>query len=140
VRRIRWHIRRADRELTLARNLPPRFDVAVTVEMPLADALRLAHQIRQDVWRAVQRVRGFSPVVKIKQQDDGLLVTAGGRVAGRVPGNLADEIKAVLEDGHKRSRWLRHARRGRNGAGNMQSEVILHKFVTGFDKEAETGQ
>lgn len=124
----------------MARQVPPRFDVAVSVVLPPAEPLRLAQQIRQDMWRAVQAVRGFSPVVKVEAQGDSLLVTAGGRVAGRVPGNLASEIKAVLEDEAKRSRWLRHARRDRKRLKNAQSEVKLHKSTTGFDKEAETGQ
>lgn len=124
----------------MARQVPPRFDVAVSVEFPPAEPLRLAQQIRQDMWRAAQAVRGFSPVVKVEAQGDSLLVTAGGRVAGRVPGNLASEIKAVLEDEARRSRWLRHARRDKKRLKNAQSEVKLHKSTTGFDKEAETGQ
>lgn len=108
--RGKWHIFREEDSLTVARQVPPRFDVAVSVVLPPAEPLRLAQQIRQDMWRAVQAVRGFSPVVKVEAQGDSLLVTAGGRVAGRVPGNLASEIKAVLEDEAKRSRWLRHAR------------------------------
>lgn len=93
----------------LMRQAPPWFDVAVSVELPLADPLRLAHQIRQDMWRAVQTVRGFSPVIRVEPCEAGLRVTAGGRVAGRVPGNLEPKIAAVLEDEAKRSRWLRHA-------------------------------
>ncbi|GAA6195562.1 hypothetical protein NBRC116598_10060 [Pseudophaeobacter arcticus] len=138
--RGKWHIFREEGSLTVARQVPPRFDVAVSVVLPPAEPLRLAQQIRQDMWRAVQAVRGFSPVVKVEAQGDGLLVTAGGRVAGRVPGNLASEIKAVLEDEAKRSRWLRHARRDKKRLKNAQSEVKLHKSTTGFDKEAETGQ
>lgn len=138
--RGKWHIFREEGSLTVARQVPPRFDVAVSVVLPPAEPLRLAQQIRQDMWRAVQAVRGFSPVVKVEEQADGLLVTAGGRVAGRVPGNLASEIKAVLADEAKRSRWLRHARRDRKRLKNAQSEVKLHKSTTGFDKEAETGQ
>jgi len=124
----------------VARQVPPRFDVAVSVEFPPAEPLRLAQQIRQDMWRVVQTVRGFSPVVKVEEQGDGLLVTAGGRVAGRVPGNLASEIKAVLENEAKRGRWLQHARRDKKRLKNAQAEVKLHKSTTGFDKEAETGQ
>ncbi|MFT6649163.1 hypothetical protein [Pseudophaeobacter arcticus] len=138
--RGKWHIFRDEGALTVARQTPPRFDVAVTIMLPLADPLRLAQQIRQDMWRAVQAVRGFSPVVKVEACGEGLLVTAGGRVAGRVPGNLASEIKAVLEDEAKRSRWLRHAKRGGNRLKNAQSDVKLHKSTTGFDKEVETGQ
>lgn len=135
-----WHITREDGALVLSRQVPPRFDVAVAAGLPPADPLRLAHQIRQDMWRAVQNVRGFSPVVKVETRGDSLLVTAGGRVAGRVPGNLASEIRAVLEDESKRSRWLRNARRDKKRSQDVQSEVILHKSTTGFDKEVETGQ
>ncbi|WP_375697758.1 hypothetical protein [Pseudophaeobacter sp. TrK17] len=138
--RGKWHISREEDSLTVARQVPPRFDVAVSVVLPPAEPLRLAQQIRQDMWRAVQTVRGFSPVVKVVEQGDSLLVTAGGRVAGRVPGKLASEIKAVLEDEAKRSRWLRHARRDKKRLKSAQSEVKLHKSTTGFDKEAETGQ
>ncbi len=135
-----WHIIRDEDGLVLSRQTPPRFDVAISVGLPPADPLRLAQQIRQDMWRAVQDVRGFSPVVKVETRGDSLLVTAGGRVAGRVPGNLASEIQAVLEDESKRSRWLRHARRDKKRPQDVQSEVILHKSTTGFDKEVETGQ
>ncbi|EAQ43520.1 MAG: hypothetical protein BM560_08535 [Roseobacter sp. MedPE-SWde] len=135
-----WHITREDGGLVLSRQIPPRFDVAVSVVFPLAAPLRLAQQIRQDMWRAVQNVRGFSPVVKVETRGDSLLVTAGGRVAGRVPGNLASEIRAILEDESKRSRWLRHALRDKKRSQDVQSGVILHKSTTGFDKEVETGQ
>lgn len=138
--KARWHILWQEEALTLCRQQPAQFDVAVSVDLPAADPLRLAHQIRQDMWRAVQNVRGFSPVVKIEAQGEGLLVTAGGRVAGRVPGNLASEIRAILEDENKRSRWLRHARRDKKRLQDVQSGVILHKSTTGFDKEVETGQ
>ena len=135
-----WHITRDEDGLVLSRQAPPRFDVAVSVEFPPAEPLRLAQQIRQDMWRAVQAVRGFSPVVRVEAQGDSLLVTAGGRVAGRVPGNLAFEIRAVLEDEAKRSRWLRHAKQDKTRLKSAQSEAKLHKSTTGFDKEAETGQ
>ncbi|MEP2717434.1 hypothetical protein [Pseudophaeobacter sp.] len=124
----------------MARQLPPRFDVSSSVALPLVDPLRLAQQIRQDMWRAVQNVRGFSPVVTVEERGGGLLVTAGGRVAGRVPGNLAFEIKAVLEDEAKRNRWLRHARQRKMRPETGQLDVDLHKSISGFDKEGETGQ
>lgn len=109
MRGIRWHILHEEGSLTLCRQTPARFDVAVTVELPMADPLRLAQQVRQDMWRAVQNVRGFSPVVKVTPCKGGVQLKAGGRVAGRVPGNLAAQIAMVLEDDAKRRRWLRHA-------------------------------
>ena len=140
MRAVRWHILREAGALTLARRLPPRFDVAVEVAMPAADPKRLAHQIRQDVWRAVQNLRGFSPVVTVTEHGGGLLVVAGGRVAGRVPGNLAGEIRAVLEDEAKRARWLQHAASDKSRLNFAQEDVKSHKSTTGFDKGAETGQ
>ncbi len=140
MKRGDWHILKAKGALTVTRQVPPRFDVAVATVLPLADPLRLAQQIRQDMWRAVQNVRGFSPVVKVEEQGDGLLVTAGGRVAGRVSGNLASEIRAVLDDETKQTRWLRYARRNKVRTQIGQSEVNLPNSTTGFDKEDVTGQ
>lgn len=99
--------------MTLCRQSPPRFDVAVATDLPMVDPLRLAHQIRQDIWRALQNVRGFSPVVRVARGSEGLTVTAGGRVPGPVSAVLAERIDAVLANPANRGRWLRHAARGR---------------------------
>ena len=50
---------------TVARRLPARFDISRELLMPLMSAPRLAHQIRQDMWRKLQSIRGFLPVVEI---------------------------------------------------------------------------
>lgn len=107
----RWHILRTQGSLTLCRQLPPRFDVTAHTELPLADSAKVAHQIRQDMWRAVQKVRGFSPVVTVTQLGDTLHVVAGGRVNGAVPYTLGAKILSVLENPEKRARWVRHAQR-----------------------------
>ncbi|AHD00359.1 hypothetical protein [Leisingera methylohalidivorans] len=104
-----WHITRKDGGLTLSRRLPARFDVAAETLLPQADPQRLAHQIRQDLWRRLQRLRGFSPVVEITPEGQGLRVRAGGQVLGRVPSNAAGLIADVLENPANRTRWLRHA-------------------------------
>lgn len=109
----RWHIQRDAQTLTLSRVLPARFDVRADAVMPVSDPLRLAHQIRQDMWRALQRVRGFSPVVKLEHRaGDTLKVTAGGRVVGRVPPNVAGIIAELLGCPDNRARWIHHANRG----------------------------
>lgn len=141
MRHKSWHILREEGALTLCRQTPARFDVAVTAELPLADPLRVAQQVRQDMWRAVQNTRGFSPVVRIERSEGGLLITAGGRVAGRVPSNLAAKIAAVLEDESKRQRWVRHAqRRVSSGSGlqNAQQAEKLRKCAAEFDKGSES--
>lgn len=108
----RWHILRDAGGLTLARSLPARFDVWSETELPAADPLRLAHQIRQDMWRAMQSLRGFAPVVRITEGDAGLLtIRAGGQVAGAIPANAPDRIDCVLSHPGNRQRWLAHAKR-----------------------------
>lgn len=107
-----WHILDDGETYVLARQLPPRFDVWAETRFPRCRKGRLAQQIRQDMWRAVQRVRGFSPVVRIAEAGDEFAVTAGGRVprAG-LSAQLTARIATVLEDPELRARWLRWARR-----------------------------
>jgi hypothetical protein len=93
-----------------ARHWPPRFDVEARCHMPPAGPERLALQIRQDLWRALQRLRGYSPVVSIERVEGGVLVRAGGRVAGLVPPGTQARIQGVLDDPRCRDRWLRWAR------------------------------
>lgn len=108
-----WHILREEGVLTLCRQAPAQLDVRAATVLPAGDPLRLAHQIRQDVWRAVRNVRGFSPVVRLEHQDGTIAVTAGGRVPGPVAPGLSARIAAVLECPANRRRWLAHAGRGR---------------------------
>lgn len=109
--RARWHILREEGgALTLARHVPARFDISATTRLDRVRMVPLAHQIRQDMWRALQRLRGFSPVVRIEPYEGGLHVTAGGRIDGIVPRGLAqDRIKQVLEHPGNRTRWTRWA-------------------------------
>jgi len=104
-----WHITKSEGQVTVSRQLPARFDVAVQTQLAGGNAARLAMQIRQDLWRALQNVRGFSPVVQITSVDDHMNVQAGGRVMGKVTANLSAEIAAVLENTENRSRWLKCA-------------------------------
>lgn len=113
VSRRGWHMTRLpDGGVVLAR-AAPRFDVWAETRLPAASPPRIAHQVRQDVWRALRRLRGFAPVVSVTPSPEGLLVRAGGAVAGAVPPGTAGEIAVVLEDGANRARWLVHAARGR---------------------------
>jgi len=98
--------------LTLARQRPARFDVAARASFPPLRRGRLAHLIRQDLWRALQSLRGFSPVVRIAAMPGGLMVTAGGRVAGPVAPNVQRRIAALLDDPERRARWITNARLG----------------------------
>jgi len=106
-----WHIERDGPRLTLARKLPARFDLCAETRLGRAARGRIAHQVRQDLWRALQDVRGFSPVVEVSYEEEGLRVRAGGRVdASRFPkANVEARIAEVLSDPCKRRRWLSFA-------------------------------
>lgn len=109
-----WHILRDDTSLTVARRAPPRFDVAATAIFPIARKGRLATQIRQDLWRMLRRQRGFSPVVRVVEDDSHLNVTAGGIVAvkpfpkARIESQIADLLACPVH----RLRWLANATEG----------------------------
>ncbi|MCB1358144.1 MAG: hypothetical protein KDK53_17190 [Maritimibacter sp.] len=103
--------RAGDGGVVLARG-PVRFDVSAETFLPPALAGRIAHQVRQDLWRALRRLRGFAPVVAVTPRADGLRVVAGGAVAGAIPPGTAARIAAVLDHPGNRARWIAHARRG----------------------------
>ena len=107
-----WHVLREGLRLTLARRLPARFDVEARASLPGAGRLRLATLIRQDIWRALRRQRGFSPVVEVTASPAGLTVRAGGLVDGAPYDRAGLEalVAAVLEAPANRTRWLRGIR------------------------------
>ncbi|SFI47617.1 hypothetical protein [Celeribacter neptunius] len=108
-----WHISEVDGALTLARRLPARFDVSATAVIKGGAGLgkaRIAHQVRQDMWRALQNLRGFAPVVQVTTQGEDLEITAGGTIAGRFPKSEVEaRIAALLAEDHLQSRWVRFA-------------------------------
>lgn len=107
----RWHILTEDGALTMARRVPVRFDLRVSTQLEGGDKLRLARQVRQDVWRALRDLRGFAPAVRVEDCGEGVQITAGGQVDGRCPHAAArSRIGAVLEDPGNRARWVRWAR------------------------------
>ena len=111
--RTEWHILREDGALTLARRLPVRFDLSVEAVLPRCGKQRLAVQVRQDMWRLLQRLPGFSPVVRVEEAGQGLRVIAGGQVA-RKPFPKAEceaKLREMLADGKNRSRWVAYGRR-----------------------------
>lgn len=114
-RNRKWHIERDGNELTLYRSKPVRFDLLVEADLPRMDRARLAHQIRQDMWRALQTIRGFRPAVQVTRTDAGVHVRAGGAIEARFPmGHAAQRLKSVLEDPENQARWQRFAG-GRDG-------------------------
>jgi hypothetical protein len=105
-----WHILEEDGALIMARRVPVRFDLGVTTHLPGGDRLRLAQQVRQDVWRALRDLRGFAPAVRVTDYAGGLEVMAGGQVDGVIPRKTAEaRIAEVLENPSNRARWQRWA-------------------------------
>lgn len=108
----RWHILREDAALTVARRLPLRFDFTVERRFPRCSRLLLASQIRQDMWRAFQNLKGFAPVVRVEAEGDELRVTAGGQVDGAFPrARSVEKLAALLDESARRDRWISHAGR-----------------------------
>ena len=108
--RSSWHILKEGDALILARRLPARFDLRVMTYLERGDKSRLARQIRQDVWRALRTLRGFSPVVRIEPCGGRLCVTAGGQLDAHAPHALAVQwIAEVLANPCNRARWVRWA-------------------------------
>lgn len=112
MRRDRWHvIEEEGGALVMARRWPLRFDLAVSAQLPDAGRRWIAHQLRQDLWRALRGIRGFAPAVRVVRHTGGLCVTAGGEVAGRFDRAHAEaRIAAMLADRANRARWLGRGR------------------------------
>lgn len=105
-----FHIIRDGDVLTLARRLPARFDLEASATLPLLRRGRLAHQVRQDLWRALRGLRGFSPVIELRRHADGLTLRAGGQVDGAIPATARETIAQVITDPCNQARWIAHAR------------------------------
>jgi len=104
----RWHLIEEEGALTLTRLLPARFDLAAeTVLAGHGGRRRLAHLVRQDMWRALRHLRGFAPVVRVWRVPGGLHVMAGGAVDGRFARAEAEaRIALLLADPGHRARWM----------------------------------
>ncbi|MBM7069568.1 hypothetical protein [Actibacterium sp. 188UL27-1] len=106
-----WHILRDGAVVIVTRQLPPRFDVMAQTELPDAGRLKIAQQVRQDMWRLLQKLRGFSPVVSVERHAAGLTVRAGGRAMHPFHRTtLEAQLAELLAEPERRARWLRHAK------------------------------
>ena len=103
-----WHISRDDGSWTLSRLRSQRLDFSAQTWLPRVHPVRLMHQVRQDVWRRLQNVRGFAPMVQLTPNEDGWSVIAGGQVSVTSP-TLSTSVEDVLTNECNRVRWIRHA-------------------------------
>jgi hypothetical protein len=108
-----WHRLREEHAVTVTRRLPVRFDLSVSAELAVQDPVsltRVAHQVRQDMWRALQGLRGFSPAVRVEAGEGALRITAGGRMEGaQASAAAAHQLGVLLDSPAHHARWLRHA-------------------------------
>lgn len=111
--RNNWHRVREENAVTVTRRLPVRFDLEVSAEIAAPGPVsltRVAHQVRQDMWRQLQGLRGFAPAVRVEAEGTTLRIFAGGRLEGARPGEgVRDQLQGVLDSPRNRARWLRHA-------------------------------
>ncbi|WP_371155024.1 hypothetical protein [Jannaschia sp. 2305UL9-9] len=113
-----WFVRHAGDSYAISRRRPVRWDVVARAAMPDVGRRRLAHAIRQDMWRMLRDLRGFAPVVEVTRTETGCDVRAGGRVDGPVPAGVSGRIAGMLSDPSYRAAWMRSAghRAGQGGA------------------------
>lgn len=89
-----------------ARRLPCRMDLTVTATVPARAGRRLARAIRQDMWRALRDLRGFSPLVRVVAAGDAASVTAGGQIDAPWPrAATVARLTALLADPALQARW-----------------------------------
>ncbi|PJE29099.1 hypothetical protein SAMN06297129_1023 [Pseudooceanicola antarcticus] len=113
-----WHILKDEGRVTVTRRLPVRFDLSVEAELPCARTVsltRVAQQVRQDMWRRLQDLRGFAPAVEVSRSEGGLVIRAGGALADPVTGRVRDSLADLLESPTHQARWIAHAGRRSHG-------------------------
>ncbi|WP_425092024.1 hypothetical protein [Tropicimonas sp. S265A] len=106
-----WHVRRDEHGVTVSRTPAPRWDVSVVARLPqVRSRTRLAQQVRQDMWRRLQSLRGFAPAVRVTCDAQGCEVRAGGAITAPFPRAATEAALAeLLECPAHRARWVAHA-------------------------------
>lgn len=104
-----WWARREGAVYAIARQLPLRWDVAADSVLPDLGRRRLAHAIRQDMWRVLRDLRGFSPAVEVRREGGRCHVRAGGAIDGAVPPGLRERLADLLGSPGPRAAWCRAA-------------------------------
>ena len=94
----------------LGKRFPVQFDLLAETIFPLCRSQKLALQIRQDMWRLLQNVRGFLPAVEVTGRETGMYVRAGGQLTCSVHVRSAQvKLQNMLENPAYRQRWINYA-------------------------------
>lgn len=71
---------------------------------------RLAHQVRQDVWRLLRRKRGYLPVIEVEEACGGTAIRVGAPTScGPLAPRDIDRVTQLLTDLATQARWHRFA-------------------------------
>ena len=94
----------------LGKRFPVQFDLLAETIFPLCRSQKLALQIRQDMWRLLQNVRGLLPAVEVTGRETGMYVRAGGQLTCSVQVCSAQvKLQNMLENPAYRQRWINYA-------------------------------
>ena len=94
----------------MGKRFPVQFDLLAETTLPVCRSKKLALQIRQDMWRLLQNVRGFLPAVQVTSHETGMYVRAGGQLTSLVHVRFAQlKLQDMLDDPIYRQRWINYA-------------------------------
>ena len=99
----------------MGKRFPIRFDLLAETIFPVCRSQILAMQIRQDMWRLLQNLRGFLPAVEVRASEFSMHVRAGGQLTCSIHVVSAQlKLQDMLENPVYRQRWINFAtlRRG----------------------------
>lgn len=101
-----WYHSQVGDAVVVSRLWPVRFDISAQTVLRVRNPLRLAHQVRQDVWRALRHLRGFAPAVQISKEG---FVLTGGRLGFSATQTEVERLEDVLNNIKNQTRWARCA-------------------------------
>ena len=94
----------------LAKRFPLSFDLLAETNFPVCRPKILALQIRQDIWRLLQNLRGFLPAFEVRVSVFCMHVRAGGQLTCFVHIQSAQiKLQNMLDDPVYRKLWKDYA-------------------------------
>ena len=112
---MNWFHKQLGDAYFIAKRFPLSFDLLAETNFPVCRPKILALQIRQDMRRLLQNLRGFLPAVEVRVSVFCMHVRAGGQLTCSVHVQSAQfKLQNMLDDPVYRKRWKDYAtlRRG----------------------------
>ena len=112
---MNWFHKQLGDSYLIAKRFPFSFDLLAETNFPVCRPKILALQIRQDMWRLLQNLRGFLPAVEVRASNFSMHVRAGGQLTCSIHVVSAQiKLQDMLENPVYRQRWINFAtlRRG----------------------------